>query len=280
MLYLYYLIGRANNIKTLETLKKCGYTGKWYIICDNEDKTIDDYYKNFSRERVIVFDKIKKAKECDTMDNLDARNIVLFARNSCHEIAKSLNLDYFLELDDDYTSFRYRYDDGKKLASASVTNFDKVIEIMLNFLEKSSAITVAFGQTGDMIGGFGSQLYQNRIKRKAMNSFFCKTNRPFKFLGRINEDTNCYSLLGSRGELFITIADITLDQLETQKNSGGLTDSYLDLGTYVKSFYTVICNPSCSKVSVMGDGHYRFHHKVLWENTVPKIISDRFKIKE
>ena len=213
------------------------------------------------------------------MDNLDSRNIVLFARNSCHEIAKELNLDYFLELDDDYTSFRYRYDDGKKLASSSVTNFDKIIEIVIDFLEKSSAITVAFGQTGDMIGGFSSQLYQNRIKRKAMNSFFCKTNKPFEFLGRINEDTNCYSLLGSQGKLFITIADITLDQLETQKNMGGLTDSYLDLGTYVKSFYTVICNPSCSKVSVMGDGHYRFHHKILWENTVPKIISDRFKIK-
>jgi len=48
---LYFLIGRANNMKTVKTLEKCGYTGKWYIICDNEDKTIEDYYNNFGRER-------------------------------------------------------------------------------------------------------------------------------------------------------------------------------------------------------------------------------------
>ena len=31
--------GRANKVKTLKTLKDCGYNGKWYIIIDNEDKT-------------------------------------------------------------------------------------------------------------------------------------------------------------------------------------------------------------------------------------------------
>ena len=32
----------------------------------------------------------------------------------------------------------------------------------------------------------------------------------------------------------------SLLQKETQSNSGGLTDIYLELGTYVKSFYSVI----------------------------------------
>lgn len=39
--------GRPNNIITLNTLKKCGYTGEWYIVIDNEDDTADEYYKNF-----------------------------------------------------------------------------------------------------------------------------------------------------------------------------------------------------------------------------------------
>lgn len=51
-------------------------------------------------------------------------------------------------------------------------------------------------------------------------------------------------------------------------------------GTYNKSFYTIISSPSSVKISIMGDKHYRVHHKINWENTVPKIISDRFKIKE
>ena len=39
--------GRPNNVKTYKTLKRFGYTGKIYIIIDNEDTSADDYYKNF-----------------------------------------------------------------------------------------------------------------------------------------------------------------------------------------------------------------------------------------
>ena len=83
--------------------------------------------------------------------------------------------------------------------------------------------------------------------------------------------------MGSRGYLFFTIADIALNQLDTQQNSGGLTDAYLDLGTYVKSFYTVVGNPSCVKISDMGCNHRRIHHLIDWEHAVPKIISDIFR---
>ena len=38
--------GRPDNLKTLTTLKKCGYTGEIYFIVDNEDKTIEQYQKN------------------------------------------------------------------------------------------------------------------------------------------------------------------------------------------------------------------------------------------
>ena len=102
--------GRADNMLTLKTLDRCGYTGKWYIIIDNEDKQADLYYSNFGKDRVVMFDKKEKAKTTDTMDLQEKRNIVLFARNSCHDIAKSLGLDYFLVLDDDYTEFRMRFD--------------------------------------------------------------------------------------------------------------------------------------------------------------------------
>lgn len=270
--------GRANTMLTIDTLAKCGYTGKTYVICDNEDKTIDDYYSNFGKDNIIVFDKLAKSKECDTMDNLESRNIVLFARNSCHNIAKNLGLTYFLELDDDYTEFRSRIWNGNKLTSIYCKDLDSVINATIEFLENSNATTIAFAQTGDFIGGVGSKVYKDCLTRKAMNSFFCKTDRPFEFYGRINEDVNAYVSLGSRGKLFFTMRDMTLNQQDTQQNSGGLTDAYLKLGTYVKSFYTVIINPSCCKIHEMGCGHKRLHHSINWENAVPKIISDRFKI--
>lgn len=33
--------GRANNVETCKTLKRCGYTGKVYLLVDDEDDQID-----------------------------------------------------------------------------------------------------------------------------------------------------------------------------------------------------------------------------------------------
>ena len=51
-----------------------------------------------------------------------------------------------------------------------------------------------------------------------MNSFFCSTKRPFKFLGTINEDVNIYTRLGSIGDLFFTVPNVSLKQTDTQSN--------------------------------------------------------------
>ena len=249
--------GRADNIITLKALERAGNTNRIYFICDNEDSQLQKYYDNFGKENVIVFDKLAKSHTCDTMDLVESRNIVLFARNSCFEIAQKLGITYFLELDDDYTIFRSRSWDGSKLNTVYCQDFDAVVDATIEFLEVSGATTVAFGQTGDFIGGKDCKLYREKLLRKAMNSFFCKVDRPFEFYGRINEDVNAYVSLGKRGKLFFTVADMTLNQQDTQQNAGGLTDAYLQMGTYVKSFYTVMDNPSCVKVADMGVGHRR-----------------------
>jgi hypothetical protein len=136
-------------------------------------------------------------------------------------------------------------------------------------------------QGGDFVGGPGSKVgkigAQKLFSRKAMNSFFMATERPFKFMGRINEDVNAYVTLGNLGLLFVTVPRIRLEQIQTQANQGGLTDIYLDLGTYVKSFYSVMYAPSCVKISEMGAKNRRLHHKVIWKNAVPQIVSQEHK---
>lgn len=37
--------GRADNVATMGALKKGGYTGKWYMIIDDEDETAEQYRK-------------------------------------------------------------------------------------------------------------------------------------------------------------------------------------------------------------------------------------------
>jgi hypothetical protein len=270
--------GRPEKVYTIEALRNAGYTGRIVLVIDNEDKTADQYYEKFGRENVVMFDKLKKSKEFDTIDIGRDRRAIVYARNACFDIAKDLGYKYFLELDDDYTNFRQRFiKDNGQFGSWYLKDFDAVVDCMLEFLETSGALTVAFAQTGDFIGGSGSKVFKDKLARKAMNSFFCKTENKFDFIGRINEDVNTYVNLGSKGHLFFTVSDMSLDQTQTQANSGGMTELYLNAGTYVKSFFTVISNPSSVKLYTVGSSHKRIHHSINWEIAVPKIISSHYK---
>lgn len=267
---------RANNICTLNSLDKAGYTGKWYIVVGDDDPMLEEY-KRLYKNNLFIFNKKEIAKNIDLCDNGGSDKVIVYARNYCFEAAKSLGLKYFAEFDDDYDNFEYRYIEGKKLLTMKVLEFDKVVDICINFLEDTNAKTIAFAQNGDFIGGYDSSMAKQRVKRKTMNSFFCKTNNPFKFNGRINEDVNTYVTLGSRGELFLSVADIALKQKNTQTNKGGMSETYIDDGTYLKSFYTVITNPSCTKIAMMITNNTRIHHRISWNNAVPKIISGKYK---
>lgn len=269
--------GRADNVITAKTLKKCGYNGNLVIVIDNEDEQENEYRKRF--KRVEVFDKKEISMTFDTMDLSNDRRTIVYARNACFDIAKKLGYRYFLELDDDYMSFEYRYvrQSDNKLLVQKCRDLTKVFAYMLDFLDESGAQTVAFAQGGDFIGGSNSGTYNQRLLRKAMNTFFCDIQKPFKFIGRINEDVNTYTVEGSRGWLGLSVCDVSIVQKQTQKNKGGMSDVYIDGGTFVKSFYSVMAMPSAVKVGVMGDTTYRYHHNINWEKCVPKILNEKVR---
>lgn len=268
--------GRPDNIKTLHTLKRQGYTGDWYIICDNLDKTLPRY-KELYGDKVIVFDKEKYYNKIDTMDRFHKLNAIVYARNAAMDIAKDLGLGVHIQFDDDYTQFAYRYVEDGSLKAYEIKNLDEVIKKTIDFLYKSDALTVAFAQGGDFIGGAQNDLVKKNLKRKAMNSFFIRTDRQFEFKGTINEDVNTYVSLGSRGELFLTFKDVALVQMITQSNAGGMTEIYLDSGTYLKSFYSVLSNPSNVEIRLMGSKNLRLHHHVKLSNAVPMILDEAIK---
>jgi len=268
---------RPDKVITYNTLRKQNYTGKIYLLVDNEDKTVDQYRERYGDE-VIVFDKAKVAEYVDRGDNQPHFRGVVFARNAIFDIARGLGLKYFLELDDDYTHFAYKFRSDLTYYERKCWRLDDLFEALLDYYISTPAVTLAMAQNGDYIGGsesgYGKEL---RLHRKAMNSFFCDVDRPFKFMGRINEDVNAYTWLGRMGKLFLTVPNVSLAQKTTQQNSGGLTELYLDTGTYVKSFYTVLYAPSCTKVAEMGDKHKRIHHRISWNNAVPKILSEEWR---
>lgn len=271
--------GRGNHVITDETLRKHEYTRRIYYIIDNEDDDEPIYREKYG-DAVIQFDKIKSAETTDTMSPSKKRNAVVFARNECWRIAKQLGLTHFCVLDDDYTSFGVRYSEDGSLKQKKIKKLDAVFDAYYDFLDtQSDILTVCFAQNGDFIGGLGGAFFHKGLARKAMNAWFMRTDRPFEYIGLTNEDTNAYVTLGGRGKLMFTPTNIIINQLGTQSQSGGLTEIYKEDGTYVKSFYSVMCRPDCVKVAAMGDNYYRFHHNVSWNNCVPMILSPKVKKK-
>lgn len=267
--------GRPRDQKTVATLLRQGYTGDWKIVIDDQDETGPEYIARYGQDRVVVFDKVKAAAECDIGDNLPGLSMVLPARNACFGIARDHGYTHMLQLDDDYLDFRFREERGGRLEAHECRDLDALFETMLDFLDDTGADMVALAQGGDFIGGLTSAMWTDPVRRKVMNSFFIRTDSPVRFLGRMNDDVNMYATLGHRGHLFMTLKWGMVIQPQTQAVAGGMTETYLDQGTYVKSFYSVMMCPSAIDIALMRSEKRRIHHVMRWNSCAPKILSQR-----
>lgn len=266
--------GRPNNVVTLRELEASGYQGDWYIVLDNEDESRIQYEERYGAERILVFDKLAISQTFDTADQSDDRRTVVFARNACWDLARKLGYRYFLELDDDYTLFLYRYETGGVLKWVRMPQIHRFFEVMVRFLESTPVATVAMAQGGDFMGGVQSSRWTERFATKAMNTFFLRAEDDWRFVGRLNEDVNAYTVLAQRGHIFLSTMYAQVNQSMTQTNTGGMTEAYLASGTYVKSFTSVMMMPSAVTVGSLGEKYHRLHHQIKWANCIPKIIPE------
>lgn len=270
--------GRPDRVYTYQSLLKAGYTGKIYLVIDDEDAKGDEYRKRFG-DKVLTFCKRDVASWTDSGDNSQDYRVILYARNACFALAQQVGVRYFIELDDDYTDFAFRRNARLQYVERSIkSTMDQVLTALVQFLIDTPFASVAMSQSGDFIGGKQSRYArQTTWQRKAMNSFICDTHRPFVFAGRLNEDVNSYTAAQRRNVLFLTSMQVSLKQKQTQSNAGGMTDVYLASGTYVKSFFSVMYAPSAVKVNQMQSTHKRLHHSVSYNACAAKILSEHVR---
>lgn len=263
--------GRPHSMMTIDTLRKSGYTGELRVVIGKDDPEREEYQRVFGD---ILCEYDKADVRLDPGDNTGDIKSSCYARNACFDIAKDLGVTYFIVLDDDYLAFTHKRNHRHQYEGAKpIKDMDEIFDAMLDFYKGIPALTIAMSQTGDYMGGIKGTSWK-QVKRKAMNSFVCSTERRFPFLGRLNEDVTTYVRLGEQGFLFLQLPRICLQQKPTATMAGGLTEVYKQGGTYVKSFYTIMYSPSCVKISVMGYSKPRIHHKVRWRNTVPMIMRE------
>jgi hypothetical protein len=264
--------GRAGRVSTLPKLREHGYTGPVFIVIDDEDSQGDAYRAEFG-DAVLMFSKREIAERFDQGDNSSDRRTVFYARNAVWDLARQVGVRYFMQCDDDYQGFWIRTD-ARPDGAHRVTDLDAILSAMLDYFASIPALSIAMSQGGDHIGGPGGVML-----RKAMNTFLCDTERPFRFVGRFNEDVNTYASLSRTGALFLTIPRIQVLQLPTQSNPGGITELYLESGTYVKAFTSVMYVPSAVKIAFL---YYmtrkqRIHHRVHWPDCSAQILRERYR---
>jgi len=261
--------GRPKEQKTLELLRKSGYTGRIWLVVDDLDETLDEYRRIYG-DSVIVFDKQAYREITDTCDNTKNLATVVYARNASYDIADELGLDYFVQCDDDIMSLAYRYRDKGKLKGLNVRDMDGVFEAYVEFMKAGDFPVLGFGAEIDTVGG--------RLKEVVFDLyqiFICRTDRRVDFIGTVNEDTNTMCLLNSVGALTPKVCTVQYSSDERGTNKGGLSRLYTEFNEYLRMFYTVMVFPSGVKISK--GRTIEFSLKKSKNNIVPRIVREDVK---
>jgi hypothetical protein len=252
---------RAHQLRTLKTVRKYGYTGPIRIVVSDDDPELDDYRALYGRD-LVVFSR--SAVDCDYCDSLPPSG-PLAVRNWLFGWAREEGLTHFAVYDDDYIGlelhpfFRVLGLDLRR--AMKVDGLDRLTAAMFRFLDDCPECVrcIAFGQSGDYQGGAGNRT--PHVRRKSMNTFHFRTDRPVQFVARLNDDVSTYFINGLRGDVFLTFMPLGVKQTKTQVRQGGLTDDYLIHGTYAKSMYTVLQWPAHAQAEFLWSMS-RVHHKI------------------
>ena len=266
--------GRADTISTYKALRDGGYTGRTYVVIDNEDDQEDLYRQKFGDD-IIQFDKRDYLEKTDLGDLDTDRRIGVFARNFIQDEAKRLGYKFHLQLDDDVHGVTYRFAQGKVLRALHCSHLDEVFSGMVEYMKETPITSLSFALSAYNMGGVDGSI-KDGMTRKTMTTFLMRADDVQYFHMRMNDDITTSLINGMRGKLYYSYLPIEVEVDKTQVKAGGMTDIYQKNGTYRKSFYSVMCCPSCVKVSAMGITDYRIHHTISWNNAVPKLLSERW----
>ena len=150
---------------------------------------------------------------------------------------------FHLQLDDDIHGFQIRYVDGDALKCKNIRNMDVIFDAMCDYMESTPITSLSFSIPAYHVGGQNNRAWKQQMIPRTMTTFLMREDDIQYFHMRMNDDITTSALNGMRGKLYYTYMPLMLSVDGTQKQAGGMTEIYVDNGTYRKSFYTVMCLP-------------------------------------
>lgn len=264
--------GRANNIDTLKTLRRANYSGKWFIVVDNQDDMLGEYKREY-KNKVIVFDKEEWMNKTDTVTNEKEFASPVFARNFISCYATENGYEYYLMIDDDIKSLNIRYIKGEKLKSTTLNNFNVWIEQVINMLSKNNHILcIGTGNAGSYIGGpkgkYSNRVYIGDFSQVALFHGRCE------FKGIFNEDENVCLLEANKGRVAMLDLNVSHASPKRKSNKGGLKEEYNKTNDYFIAMCSFIVHPSaCRIVTKKG----KIQLRITRNYQCPKVVNERYK---
>lgn len=265
--------GRADKQITLQTLYTIGYSGKIYLVVDDEDSQLEEYREKYG-ELVVVFSKREAEKEFDTMTNRKEYRSVVFARNAAFGIAKQLGIKWFMTCDDDISNLSYRVPKENKLKGINVRDADRLFMDMVEFAEGNGISVFGFSQAGAYVGGLNSKKYRDGCQRNISQMMMYNAEDRVTIRGLFNEDLHLSIDSGLNGQIALATMLVCITSPERMTNKGGLHDLYKENNTYVRDFYSKMAHPSVVNfVEKDNEWHIRINHSAF----APMIVSSRYR---
>lgn len=258
---------------TARTLVKLKYPGDWFIVCGDNDETIEEYKRNWGESKVIVFDWKKYFDRCDFMDNSKSLSGAIPARNAIKDIAKNRGEIRHWQFDDDYTHFRWF--DCKTLRWRNLDGNELLdrLQKLADFGESIGASNIGFDVATVCANGFDGVKFVLMPRQRVFNCHNLTTEDKLwiEWRGRMNDDLLNSIWAKNHGYLVMSTRNPLCAMSATQQEKGGLTELYKEQGTVTKTAYGVLGHPKAVKLTNFKG---RYHHHVDWKSISPCIVKE------
>ena len=263
--------------KTLHMLKEYKYTGKWFVVVDDNDPLLifhkPDYYDYYDT--------------CFNKKNIEAK---LYPVAFIDDISKKLDLKYYLMLDDDITKFLFRYNDNGKLVSKDLNykTFEKFLTYYIDFLNDTCYSVISFDISDLLVGGIQNILMKNGYNYNLSGICMKKVKSGFKFCNVFNEIAASLQLNALKGNYVITLPYVFFNTRFAVKDEytiynrdrGGCEKQYEIQGTvsYNNVLIILMVAPNVLLyMELVNDKINTVKKKMDKRNYYPKIIDYRWK---
>lgn len=268
-----YIISKGRpQCRTADALTRMGYKGEWFIVCGNNDETIEKYRKNWGKEKVLEFDWYEQVKHSDLMDNFGVEKMgsgAVPVRNATRDISKKRGELRHWQFDDDYLGFKMFDNKTKSNRRVTAEEFEKRLYQIAEFGVEGKLPNVGFALASDT---FPDKALT--FSRRIFNAHNLTNDDNFvEWRGRMNDDLINAITVYKDGMCEYSFKFLSMEFPKTQSEAGGNTDIYKEDGTVRKTAYAVMADPLNVKLVVKFG---RYHHEVNWQSVCPKLIHEKY----